>query len=260
MFKIEDEDDEAAICEKQINMNIAAEIKPWFFIYRYSQLKSELDKYMKYVKSNCKIRFGKDIDCLYASQNKSEEEELFIYNYEKYMPVSRAPGTMNRICWRIEDEFKTTNVMPNVAFDCSILKSGATYTQDEYDAVKQLYDEYNKNMQLFLKQKKHNELGDDEVGFDIVQLKDVFSDECAKVCPDSEVLANIVVDLCYTSSKNKTFAWDVAGERIFKNVLSNNGNIIRYPVKDECGDIEFCGKKFSLYTQLIGGDINVDSE
>lgn len=260
MFKIEEGDDEVAICDKQINANIAAEIKPWFFIYRYSQLKSELDKYMKSVKSNCKIRFGKDINTLYTTENKSEEEEAFIYNFEKYMPVSRAPGTMNRICWRIEDEFTTTNVLSNVSFDCSILKSDAIYTQDEYDDIKQLYDEYNKNMQLFLKQKKQNEFGDDEVGFDIVHLKDVFVDECNKVCPDTETLANIVIDLCYMSNKNKTFAWDVVGEQIFKNVLKNNRFMIRYPIKDDDGDIEFCGNKFSLHTQQIGGDSDVDSE
>lgn len=260
MFKVEDTDDELVVREKQINANIAAEIKPWFFIYRYSSLKSELDKYIKSVKSNCKIRFGKTLDDLYASNDKSDEEEAFIYNYEKYMPVSRAAGTMNRICWRIEDEFKTTDVFPNVEFDYSILKSNAEYSQDEYELVKHLYDEYNNSMQLFLKQKHKNELGDDEVGFDIMQLKDVFISECEKVCPNTEVLTNIVIDLCYDSNKNKTFAWDVAGEQIFNNLLKNNGCKIQYPIKDENGDIEFCGNKFSLYTQKIGGDLDVDFE
>jgi hypothetical protein len=260
MFKIEDDDDEETIYDKQINANIAAETKPWFFIYRYSQLKSELDKYMKSVKSNCKIRFGKSLDNLYSSEDKSEEEKAFIYHYEKYMPVSRAPGTMNRICWRIEDEFRTTDVLPNVEFDYSILKSDTEYSQEEYEAIKQLYDEYNKNMQLFLKQKKQNELGDDEVGFDVSHLKDVFVNECIKVCPDAEILTNIVIDLCYTSNKNKTFAWDVVGEQIFNNVLKNNGGIMQYPIKDDNGDIEFCGNRFSLYTQQIGGDSDVDFE
>ena len=69
-----------------------------------------------------------------------------------------------------------------------------------------------------------------------------------------------MVDLCYTSSKNKTFAWDIAGEQIFNNILKNNGNTITYPVKNDDGDIEFCGKRFSLHTQQIGGDLDVDSE
>jgi hypothetical protein len=260
MFKIEEDDDEEIIREKQINANIAAEIKPWFFIYRYSQLKTELDKYMKSVKSNCKIRFGKSLDDLYASADRTEEEDAFIYHYEKYLPVSRAPGTMNRVCWKIEDAFQTMDVLPNVEFDCSILKTDAQYTLEEFEAIKQLYDEYNNNMQLFLKRKNQNELGDDEVGFDVVHLKDVFVEECAKVCPNDEILANIVVDLCYTSNKNKTFAWDVAGEQIFNNVLKNNNNTIRYPIRDENGDIVFNGKMFSLYTQQIGGDLDVDFE
>ena len=113
---------------------------------------------------------------------------------------------------------------------------------------------------MFLKQKHKNELGEDEVGFDIVQLKDVFVSECNKVCPNVEVLSNIVIDLCYSSNKNKTFAWDIAGEQIFNNVLKNNGYIIQYPIKDANGDIEFCGNKFSLHIQKIGGDLDVDFE
>ena len=40
----------------------------------------------------------------------------------------------------------------------------------------------------------------------------------------------------------------------------NNGYTIQYPIKDEDGDIDFCGKKFSLHTQKIGGDLDVDFE
>ena len=167
---------------------------------------------------------------------------------------------MNRICWKIEDAFRSTDVIPNADFDKSILKSDAEYTQEEYEQIQHLYDEYNKGMQLFLKNQNQNDFGDDEVGFDIVHLKDIFADECSKLCPNTEVLANIVIDVCYTSNKNKTFAWDVAGEQIFNNVLKNSGYIIQYPIKDENGDIEFNGKMFSLYTQQIGGDADVDFE
>ena len=260
MFKIEDSDDEAVISDKEINANIAAEIKPWFFIYRYSSLKSELDKYMKSVKSNCKIRFGKSLDDLISSEDKSEEEKAFVDYYEKYMPVSRAPGTMNRICWRIEDEFQSTDVLPNVEFDCSILKSNIEYTQEEYDGIKQLYDEYNKSMQLFLKGIKNNDSSKEERDAFMIKLTEDFSISCSIICANIEALTNILIDVCYTSNKNKSFAWDIAGEQIFNNVLKNNGYRIKYPIKDDDGDIEFSGHKFSLYTQQIGGDLDADSE
>ena len=260
LFKIKDDDEEQTIYDKQINANIAAEIKPWFFIYRYSSLNSELEKYIKSVKSNCKIRFGKTLDELYATNDRSDEENMFIYNYEKYMPVSRAAGTMNRICWRIEDEFKTTDVLPNVEFDCSILKSDAIYTQEEYDSIKQLYEEYNKNMQLFLKGIKKNDSLKEERDSFVFQLTEEFSESCSIICPNTEAMTNILIDICYSSNKNKSFAWDIAGEQIFNNVLKNNNYKIQYPIKDINGDIEFCGNKFSLHTQNIGGDLDVDFE
>ena len=74
------------------------------------------------------------------------------------------------------------------------------------------------------------------------------------------MLLFIYTKIFHFSNKNKTFAWDVAGEQIFNNVLKNSGYTIQYPIKDEYGDIEFNGKRFSLYTQQIGGDLDVDFE
>ena len=258
--KPKDGDDEDTLRKKEIDYNIAAEIKPWFFIYRYSQLKSELDKYMKSVKSNCKIRFGKTLDDLYASDSRTEEEEAFIYNYEKYMPISRAPGTMNRICWKIEDEFKTTNVLPDVEFDRSILKSDAEYSQEEFDAIKELYNEYGKDLLLISKARTKNETHSEDAEIGVFQLKERFMDACYSICSNAKTLTNVVIDICYTSNKNKSFAWDMCGDEIFKNVLKNSGGKIQFPIKDENGDIEFCGNTFSLFTKRMDGDNNDDFE
>ena len=258
--KPKDGDDEDTLKKKEIDYNIAAEIKPWFFIYRYSQLKSELDKYMKSVKSNCKIRFGKTLDDLYASDNRTEEEEAFIYNYEKYMPISRAPGTMNRICWKIEDEFKTTNVLPDVEFDRSILKSDAEYSQEEFDAIKELYNEYGKSISLLCKNKYRNELNNQDIEMEMLKCKKSFIERCCEICSNFNTLTNIIIDVCYASNKSKSFAWDICGDEIFKNVLKNSGGQIQFPIKDENGDIEFCGNTFSLFTKRMDGDDNDDFE
>lgn len=255
-----DGDDEDTLRKKEVDYNIAAEIKPWFFIYRYSQLKSELDKYMKSVKSNCKIRFGKTLDDLYASDNRTEEEEAFIYNYEKYMPISRAPGTMNRICWKIEDEFKTTNVLPDVEFDRSILKSDAEYSQEEFDAIKELYNEYGKSISLLCKNKYRNELNNQDIEMEMLKCKKSFIERCCEICSNFNTLTNIIIDVCYASNKSKSFAWDICGDEIFKNVLKNSGGQIQFPIKDENGDLEFCGNTFSLFTKRMDGDDNDDFE
>lgn len=254
MHKSKSGDSLEVIHDKEIDTRIASNIKPWFFIYRYTQLKSELDKYMKSVRSNCKIRFGKTLEDLCASDNKTEEEEAFIYNYEKYMPVSKAPGTMNRICEKIENEFQTTNVLPDVEFDPSILKSNALYSQEEFEAVNALYDEYGKAIALLCKNKHKNDTDGQDIELDMLRCKQSFVERCCEVCPNYMALTNIIIDVCYSSNKSKSFAWDICGNEIFNNVLHNSENKIQFPVKDENGDIEFCGKKFSLCTKKVGDE------
>ena len=235
---------------------VAADLKPYFFIYRYDHIKAKYDKYNKSVASNCKIRFGKSLGELQNDQYLTQEEQIFLENYEKYLPISVAPGVMNRICWKIEDAFQSMDVLPGVEFDRSILKSHAEYSPDEYDAIKKLYEEYNKNMQLFLKGIKKNESLKEERDVFVSQLVSEFSMACSSICPNSEVLSNILVDLCYTSDKNKSFAWEVAGEQIYQNVLTNSNNVIRFPVKVENGEFEFAGETFNVVHKTIGGENN----
>jgi hypothetical protein len=258
--KVKDTDNDENKQKMRLFKRVAADLKPYFFIYRYSHIKTKYDQYNKSVGSNCKIRFGKSLYELQNSEILTQEEQIFLENYEKYLPISVSPGVMNRICWRIEDAFQSTDVLSDVYFDKNILKNGSEYTDEEFEAVKILYDEYNKSIQLVLRKQKKNEESDENTGLVVDQLKQAFLEECNKICPNSEVLSNIVVDLCYSSSKNKTFAWDVAGEQLFKNVLQKNNNTISFPVKDENGDFEFCGERFSLHTKVIGGENSDDSE
>lgn len=258
--KIKDTDSEEKMHRMRLFKRVAADLKPYFFIYRYSHIKSKYDQYNKSVGSNCKIRFGKSLHELQNSENLTQEEQIFLENYEKYLPISIAPGVMNRICWRIEEAFQSTDVLPDVYFDKNILKNDSEYTEEEFDGVKKLYEEYNKSIQLVLRKQKKNEESDENVGLLVDQLKQTFLEECHKICPNSEALSNIVIDLCYSSSKNKTFAWDVAGEQIFQNILKKNNHTINFPVKDENGDFEFAGERFSIQTKVIGGENNDDSE
>ena len=252
--KIKSSDSDEEMRKKLLFRAVAADLKPYFFIYRYSHIKSQYDQYNKSVNSNCKIRFGKSLNDLKNDENLSDEEIFFLENYEKYLPISISPGVINRICWRIEDIFRSSDVLTGVSFDKNILKNSSNYTEEEFEAVKMMYDKYNTSMQLVLKKQKKNEESDENVGLVVDHLKQIFLEECYKICPNAEILSNIVVDLCYSSSKNKTFAWDIAGEQIFKNVLMNNDNKISFPIKDDNGIFEFAGERFSMHEQIIGGE------
>lgn len=247
--------DECEIARKELEKRIAADKKSYFFIYNYSTLKQDYDKYMKNVRSNAVKRFGKTLDELRNCPNLTEEESQFLFFTDKFNPVDMSPGTMNRICWTVENELSDVSASVNKAFDSSILRNTKPYLLEDYAKIAEKYVEYNSKVQLIIKKSTTNDVNDDDSDIEMIKIKDIFNEECHKICPDERVLSNIVVDVCYNTNKNKTFAWDICGEQIFKNVLDNNNHIIRFPVKDENGDIEYNGHKFKMIEMKYdGGD------
>ena len=95
---------------------------------------------------------------------------------------------------------------------------------------------------------------------EMLKCKKSFIERCCEICSNFNTLTNIIIDVCYASNKSKSFAWDICGDEIFKNVLKNSGGQIQFPIKDENGDIEFCGNTFSLFTKRMDGDDNDDFE
>ena len=79
-------------------------------------------------------------------------------------------------------------------------------------------------------------------------MNDEFRKECYKICPNASMLCNIILDICYTRSSTKRFAWNMCGSEIIHNLLIKNDNKISYPTLDSDGDIEFCGNKFIVET------------
>lgn len=70
---------------------------------------------------------------------------------------------------------------------------------------------------------------------------------CEEICPNELELCDIIVDLCYTSSKSRQFAWDMCGEIMIRNLLRKHDNLINYPVLVSAGgDFEFGGYRFIM--------------
>ena len=245
--KVKKGDSSEDVAKKRFNMSIVSDVKPYFFIYRYDAEWSKYNKYIKNVNSNCIMMFGKDLNELKKSSNLSEKECGFLDNYYKYMPVCIAPGVINRICWKIEDEFSSLDVIPGAKYDYSRLKTVARYTTSEYKGVLDAYIQYSNELQDLMKISATNEHCDTDMDVLVLSLKQKWKDKCAEICPNQEILCNIVIDICSKGNNNKSFLWDMCGEQIVKNLMSEHLSI-SYPEKDSCGDIYFNGERFSVRT------------
>ncbi len=239
-----------------IDADIVAPNKPYFMRFVYPKQDTAYNTYNKNSNSNAYINFGKDIAALYRMPHKTEAIAEFLYDYELGKPLGENPCTVNRICWLFEDAFNSYKPSANAAkFDYRILSSGVGYTPHKFKAVQSIYKDYRIRQEQFNKERKVNRVEKDTADEKRQLLKDEFIDQCTVVCPDEDMLCDIVLDLCYKSEGAKGFAWDVCGHIFIKNLLQRNNNIMSVPVLDASGEFEFNGNRYTMVDVDMSGDV-----
>ncbi|MEC0229672.1 hypothetical protein [Paenibacillus alba] len=240
----------------EFNIRILANKKPYFMIYRYEHLHSEYKQYMASTNQNALNRFGMNLEDLIKKELKTEEEQRYLLSFFNQMPVSMGNSIVNKICWKIEHHFSRRKTRTKKEeFDYSILmSSNPKYNKITFEKMNDLYEEYKYMTQSYMQNKKlmSSNQGDDEGEKD---QRKIFTERfkllSSQICSNEDELCNIIVKICYSNDKSKQFAWDVVGHTMINNLLKKNNYFIRYPELDENGEIEFCGRKFSMKSKNI---------
>ncbi|WP_079420248.1 hypothetical protein [Paenibacillus ferrarius] len=248
-------DTEEDIQRKLLNISILADKQPYFFIYRYPETSKKYKEYVRKHEDNCIFNYGIKLQDMLTKQDRDKAEENFVFNYYSYIPVSLAPSTMNRICWKVEEEFKGIKKGSNKEkFDYTVMKSGIQYNQKHYKQLQKLYNKHNALMQSYKKISKQDDIDKEESNEQSRQFVDEFRNSSLEICSNMIELTDMVLDICYSKlneSKSKQFAWDICGEQIIRNLCQSNDFVINIPVLDENGDINFNGKRFRMTKSFI---------
>ena len=238
--------------DKEFQLSILADKKPYFFIYNYPYVKKKYKKYINNTNKNCLMRFGIDVKELISKEIKTEEEDKFIYYYYRKMPVFINKSTMNRICWIIEQEFDGYKSMSSGgSFDYKILMSEEVNHNKMYSDVKTLYEEYTARVRQYAQTFSTNKLDKEDKQNTRNIFKNDFKDRAHEICVNNEELCNIVIDLCYKNNLSKQFAWDICGKSIIDNLLRINDYNINYPIRDINGTVEYGGELFSIHIENL---------
>ncbi len=247
--------------EHWFNRKLVADKKPYFMQYVYPTERTRMNEYIKKNNEKCIMRFRITLDELLAKENRTQDEEKFIYCYYQRMPLGTAPCTINKICWKIEELFDDTEWINNGDFDYSILKCDVEYSNQLYNKIKKIYDRYRRETANYMQYAKSERIKSDERQMQKYIFKEQFRRQCLEQCPNEEYLCNIVLDLCYSKSKySKQFAWDICGDMFIQNLLKRHNYMVSYPTLDENGDIEFNGLHFSMKTTEIKVNVDIESE
>ena len=253
--KLKDEDDSFAEEEKEFYRSIVADKKPYYFIYIYNNLKREYDTFMKTTNINCARRFKCKISDLLAKENRTENEEEFVQWYNKMCPVAENPCIINKIAWKVEDEFNNFKLeSTDDIFDYNMYKNPTCIdlkcTSAEKKIIKDSYTEYKKNKN---NQYMHTDYNDKSEGFKTNgELLEALKDDIRYQIPDEQKLLNTLLEMGYEKSViSKNMVWILAGDIIIKNLLKNNDNKICYPTQDKNGNIEYDGSNFKMVEKEI---------
>ena len=245
------EDDE----QREFYRRIVADKKPYFMRYIYPALMKQYNTYMKNTDRNAMREFQMTVEEMeqIPEEERTERQNEFLRYFRLKMPVGMGDCVMNRICRKFEDAFDgyvgRTNAQTE--FDYRIMKSDAEYLPRQYNAIKKLFDEYNRRVKNYQVYADYERIDEYTSFAELTEMDGEFRKECTLICPDARALCNIVLDLCYTRSATKRFAWNMCGEEIVRNLLEKNGNIIRYPELCEDGEIEYGGRKFTIREKEI---------
>lgn len=239
---------------KEMCLKVVAENKPYFMKYVYPDLMARYNKYINDTNSKCIREFKMCMSDLIEKPNKTIREKEFIDYYKKFMPVGNNPCTINRISWLFEKTFKSylSKHIKTTSFDRFILKSGVKYNNNDYQKIAKIKSEYDESLKYYQQLVNKQRLDKNEVSINRKVMLLKFKSKCEEICPNEKILCDIIIDLCYSSSKSKQFAWDICGEAIIKNLLKKNNYMINYPVLVKSnGEFEFGGEQFIMCKKKV---------
>lgn len=170
---------------------------------------------------------------------------------------SNAPSNMNRLCKDLEKWCKKYRYSGGGRnFDYTIMIDDSIEVDEEkQERINNIFVKFCKEMvSLQHDQTNIRKYGDDALShYDALNFTinwgyyyDKYKEECLQVCDNIHELANMAVRACYEfypQKKNTKFMWRVAGAGIVDNIKQQ---IYDLPIRDEDGEYEYLGKKYSF--------------
>ncbi len=257
--KIEDGDDPDTIADKQFNMRILANKKPYFMSYIYPEQIRGYKKYMNAIRRKTVREMSDDAQDILAKseEERTEYENTFIQYYLFKNPVGMNLCTMNRICWMIEEEMDgyLKHLRHDDVLDYDAIKSGKEYSLSTYYATRKVFLEAvdcAKRKQKELATSKVSTNSDYDYSRHYAMYLDELRRELLEKCSDDDMLYDILIDVCKRSNASRELIWKLFGDKIVNYLLNKHGNKIYVIAKDPAGDVTYCGDRY----RTIAVDMN----
>ena len=241
---------------KDLCRELIADKKPYFMMFRYDKEKKEyMDKFEEF-NTKALINFGKTLDEVLNSDNRTEREQLLVDLFMQQIPFYYDNTTMFRVATIAEEmlkEVKYTTKTDNSTKE--LLKSDVIATKEQKKAIKELFMDMCSEMSAVHQQDMSCLSLDErrEARLNIVQeIKDkyyyIMLDSCNG---DRDICLNCLIDVIYSSNKSATMLWEYFSDVITENLLKRNDYKVNTMTEDVEGNIEYLGKHYSIQTVRV---------
>ena len=204
--------------ENKYLQSLCAYRKPYFMIYVYDETKRQYKQYIKESNAKCYAIYKCSIEDLYNSNHLTEEQEEFLFWYERKMPVGTGSCSMNQICRYVESQLDgyKSQLHKDSSFDYNVLKVKRRCTEEHRQALRELEQYYCECVASY-KNKQH--LNDKMAANESRKhLCSYFKEKSKEICPNDDERMNIILDMTYGYKGNRQFCWDCIGELIIKRL------------------------------------------
>ena len=251
---IHENDSEKIVAEKELLNNILLDRHPYFFIHLYSDTKKRYNDYVNGYDLTSKNKFKLSLQELINLDIKTEEQEKFLEAFYKYNPVIDSDCNMNRLCKYIEGvDFDIRNKINiddnietyNLLYEKSIGYNDKTYTKVAKE-LKLLREEIS-NMSRLDKTQTKNQFSEERKRLSI-RISSLVKSSLKKICPNKEELLNYLLKASYEEKGllDVNILWNTYSYDLFRRLLKRNNYILKLPIPDKSGDINYLGRKYSV--------------
>ena len=225
--------------------------RPYFFKYRYREDRQKHRDYYARKNSMCLSKFGVTVTQLREKENRTPEEEAWLWEYYDYSPLIESDSPMNLLCRHLENvNFRVaTKVKTSEHFDPSEYMSDGHEWEDYYNDIVRCYERHKKDTRSVFSSEDNNEAYAKKKERIMLSLKQQFK----FICPMDKIVADALVFYCYIQHPNvsKDALWALYGKILCKNAMKKTiSRDAMFVWPEECaygeGDTTYLGKEYRL--------------
>ena len=262
--KIKETDSEEEKQLKLFNNKLVIEKRTYFMRHRYPQYNQEYKNHIADFDRYCLTKYNCKYKELPEDFKKTEEYKELKKYYDYRNPLLETNGTMNRICYYMENELKNIKQRNHRVSNDILYKilnnENILIDSSKLSLLNEVYEEY-------VSFKRDKMLSNSDFATYEQFYKYLRNKSLENISNNIQELANLSVYLCYKLKKNKDFCWEIFGTGIVSNLIENKINSgdsnVMLPQSYKDGEIEYLGENFTMLPynlEVQDSNLDIDDE